>query len=550
MNQTTETGRLNLEWAMTLAAGLAGAGVRDVVISPGSRSTPLTLACLRQPALRCTVIVDERSAAWFALGRVRADGRPVALVCTSGTAVANWLPAVVEANHARLPLILLSADRPPELQQCGANQTIDQDAMFAAQTRAMHNPGTPFATFSPRWLVQLVAQAVAEARWPLPGPVHLNLPFREPLLPADTDYAIADIPPTPEMPTPIAIPDADTVARLAGSLQGRRGIIVCGGRIAAEGFAAAVTLLAERLACPILADPHSGLRFGPHPKTHLCTCHERWLRERLSAPELQPEWVLRFGDMPVTRTMQSYLAVCDEHYVSDPHGRWPDPMHRTRMLIPGNESLLCESLASHVTVAAPAAWSATFASAESGAISGAEDSPPPPQGELFAALCRSLPGGTQLFCGNSLPIRDLAAWSGCGSQVLHIHANRGASGIDGNIATAAGLADSAPTVAVIGDLTAQHDLGSLVLMRDRPLVVIVINNGGGGIFDLLPVAALAEFEFGWRTPQEVSFDHAARAFAIDFRRGITAREVVEVASSALAARTSLLIEFPLLRGTH
>lgn len=541
MNQVTETGRLNLEWATTLAAALAGAGVREAVISPGSRSTPLTLACLRQTALRCTVVVDERSAAWFALGRARADGRPVALVCTSGTAVANWLPAVVEANHARLPLILLSADRPPELQQCGANQTIDQDAMFAGQTRAMHNPGTPFATFSPRWLVQLVAQAVAEARWPLPGPVHLNLPFREPLLPTDTDYAIADIPPTPEMPTPIAIPDADAVARLAGSLEGRRGIIVCGGRIAAEGFAAAVTLLAERLACPILADPHSGLRFGPHPKTHLCTSHERWLRERISAPELQPAWVLRFGDMPVTRTMQSYLAVCDEHYVTDPHGRWPDPLHRTRMLIPGNESLLCEALASRVTAAAPAAWFAAFASAESGAISGA-DAPPPPQGELFAALCRSLPGGTQLFCGNSLPIRDLAAWSGCGPQTLHIHANRGASGIDGNIATAAGLADSAPTVAVIGDLTAQHDLGSLVLMRNRPFVVIVINNGGGGIFEHLPPARLPEFEAGWLTPQNLSFEDAAHAFGIAYQQTADPRDAAMRAVRTVSVGRPALIE--------
>lgn len=549
MNPTTETGELNLAWSMTLAAGLAGAGVRDVVISPGSRSTPLALACLRQSALRCTVIVDERSAAWFALGRARADGRPVALVCTSGTAVANWLPAVVEANHARLPLILLSADRPPELQQCGANQTIDQHTMFSGQTRAVHNPGAPFAAFSPRWLVQLVAQAVAEACWPLPGPVHINLPFREPLLPADADRVVFEAPPTPEVPapiaTPIATPDADAVARLAGRLEGRRGVIVCGGRIAAKGFANAVTQLAGRLGCPILADPHSGLRFGPHPQTHLCAAHERWLRKGIPGPELHPDWVLRFGDMPVTRALQAYLAICDEHYLIDPHGRWPDPLHRTRMLIPGDESLLCEALASSITTSAPATWVAAFGSAESNA-----DDSPPPLGELFAILCRSLPGGTQLFCGNSLPIRDLAAWSGCGAQALHIHANRGASGIDGNIATAAGLADSAPTVAVIGDLTAQHDLGSLVLMRDRPLVVIVINNGGGGIFEHLPPARLPEFESGWLTPQNVSFEAAARSFGIAYQLAASAGDAAVRAIGAVAGNAPALIEFICPRATR
>lgn len=541
MTDTTETGRLNLDWATTLAAGLAAAGVRDIVISPGSRSTPLTLAFLRQATLRCTVIVDERSAAWFALGRVRAEGRPVALIGTSGTAPANWLPAVIEANQSRLPLLLLSADRPPELQQCGANQTIDQQHLFAGQLRAFHAPGAPFAGFSRSWLQQLAAQAVAEARWPLAGPVHFNLAFREPLLPADPEVmpGTAMSAPPPEVFAPMFVPDPAGIARLADRLSGRAGVIVCGGGIQSDGFAAAVDALATALACPILADPHSGLRFDPHPRTHLCVAHERWLRDAGRRAELRPAWVLRFGEMPVTRTLQTYLADCTEHYLVTANGRWPDPLHSTRILLRGDERLVCEHLAANISAQAPASWMTGFRAAEAAA---AAEQPASAEGRLFSILCDTLPEGSQLFCGNSLPIRDLAAWSGSGNRRLTIHANRGASGIDGNIATAAGIAESTPTVAVIGDLTAQHDLGSLVLMRERPLVVIVINNGGGGIFDHLPPARLPEYETGWRTPQRLHFDHAAATFGLPYLATENPEAAAAAARDRLGTRSSLLIE--------
>lgn len=542
MTETIDSGRLNLEWAMTLAAGLAGAGVREVVISPGSRSTPLALACLRQRKLRCTVILDERSAAWFALGRVRADGRPVALVCTSGTAAANWLPAVVEANHSRLPLLLLTADRPPESQDCGANQTIDQAALFGDQVRARHAPGAPFAGFAHGWLLQLAAHAVSEACWPLPGPVHLNFAFREPLLPADPDKVKIPELPMPQAGVPLTTPDAASIAALAGHLAGRSGVIVVGGGITAPDFAEAAVALAARLDCPILADPHSSLRFGTHDKRHLCWRHERWLRDDARREAVRPEWVLRFGEMPVTRTLQVYLADCSEHHVVEAHGRWPDPLQRTRLLVRGDAQLVARALAAAVAAPAPAAWMQYFRAAESAA---ADCAPPLPEGELFATLCRSLPGGSQLFCGNSLPIRDLAAWSGAGDNALRIHANRGASGIDGNIATAAGIAESVPTVAVIGDLTAQHDLGSLVLMRERPLVVIVVNNGGGGIFDYLPPARLPEYETGWRTPQRLHFDHAAATFGLPYLATENSETAAAAARDCLGSRSSLLIELAL-----
>jgi 2-succinyl-5-enolpyruvyl-6-hydroxy-3-cyclohexene-1-carboxylate synthase len=536
----SDTGRLNLDWAAALIGGLAAAGVREAVISPGARSTPLTLACLRHPTLHSEVVLDERSAAWFALGRARATACPVVLVCTSGTAVANWLPAVIEANQSAVPLILLSADRPPELQGWGANQTIAQADLFAGQVRAQHAPGAPFDGFDRRWLQQLAARAVAESRWPLPGPVHLNLPFREPLLPAEptVNFDVSGAVPIDGAP-PRLLPDPGAVAALAGALSGRRGAIVCGGNIGDADAAGAIAALAARLDCPILADPHSGLRFGPHDKSRLCVAHEHWLRDPARRAALRPDWLLRFGDMPVTRALQAWLGDCEEHHLVEAGGRWPDALHRTRHLLRATPAEACAALGAAIVAPAPAGWLAAFRDADRAAA----EAEPSPTGALLASLCRQLPTGSRLFCGNSLPIRELAAWSGIGELSIGIHANRGASGIDGNIATAAGLAADAPTVAVVGDLTAQHDLGSLALLQRHPLVLVVVNNGGGGIFDFLPVAGLPEFERGWRTPQSLRFDAAAAAFGIPYWRSCNAAEAAAAAHQSLGSGQPLVLEF-------
>ncbi|MFC5302857.1 2-succinyl-5-enolpyruvyl-6-hydroxy-3-cyclohexene-1-carboxylic-acid synthase [Azospira restricta] len=540
-----DTGQLNLDWSAALIGGLADAGVREFVLSPGARSTPLTLAALRHPRLRCTVILDERAAAWFALGRVKADGAPVALVCTSGTAVANWLPAVVEANQAALPLVLLAADRPPELHGWGANQTIAQADLFAGQVRATHAPGAPFPGFAPDWLRQLAARAVADSRWPLPGPVQLNLAFREPLLPAAAHIAFPDAEPL-ACAAPTAQPDAAAVRVFAAALSTGRGAIVCGEGCAGDAdpaeFARAVTELAARLACPILAEPLSGLRFGAHDRTQVCHRHDLWLRDETRAAALRPDWVLRFGAFPVTRMLQRFVAGAATLLV-EPHGRWPDPLHRTQQLLRADPLAACRALFGGELVAADAGWLAAFAEAEAAAEGWLHARPQPPEAALFAGLCRALPAGTHFFCGNSLPIRDLAAYSGSGEKAIAFFANRGASGIDGNLATAAGLAASGPTVAVVGDLTAQHDLGSLALAAGRPLAVIVINNGGGGIFDLLPPAALPEFEAGWLTPQRLDFAHTAAAFGLAYRRCDDPAAAIDAAGAALAAGEPRLIEF-------
>jgi 2-succinyl-5-enolpyruvyl-6-hydroxy-3-cyclohexene-1-carboxylate synthase len=318
----SDQGCLNLRWALALLDGLVEGGMRHLVLSPGSRSTPLVLAAQRQPALTVTPILDERSAAFFALGAARASGRPVGLVCTSGSALAHWFPAVIEASESGIPLVLLSADRPPELRGWGANQTIDQNRFFGGHVRAFHDPGTPEdSPGAGKRMRTLGRRAAAESLGDWPGPVHLNLPFREPLVPG-VDCRVEVAATQPECVLP------DTLGRLgfahamghldrngwpglADRLSGR-GLICCGpGDWTADG-ADALWLLAARLGVPVLCDPLSGLRFGVGSE-HRLTRYDSLLRHPATAAALKPDWVLRFGRAPVSKTLLGWLAACSDH---------------------------------------------------------------------------------------------------------------------------------------------------------------------------------------------------------------------------------------------
>jgi 2-succinyl-5-enolpyruvyl-6-hydroxy-3-cyclohexene-1-carboxylate synthase len=533
----TDIGTLNFLWSQTLIAGFVVAGVRQAVISPGSRSTPLALAMLRQPGLSCHVAVDERSAAFFALGIAKASRRPVLLLATSGSAPANWLPAIVEASQAATPLIAISADRPPELQDCGANQTIDQVGLFGAHVRASHAPGAPFAEFDPAWLHRLAAQACEQATWPHPGPVHINQPFREPLLPAE------------ELPPPARhaairsgagpqVPDGGAIDALAGSMSGRPGLIVCGELPAQAGFAVAVTELAAKLACPILAEPLSGLRFGAHDRARVCVRYNAWLGSPDGAVGLHPEWILRFGNAPVTRKLQYYLdsAVPAVHAVVDPLPRWSDPARRVTHLLRADPLLACRALLAKNPAPAPGEWQDGFA---------AHEAVVPDAGNAWhiAPLVDELPAGYAVFIGNSMAIRQFDTHSGSADRELPLFANRGASGIDGNISTALGIAvEHGRVLALLGDLTCQHDLGGLALARGRDAIIVAVNNGGGGIFEQLPQAALPEFDLGWRTPQQLDFSHAAGAFGIAHARAAGVDELRRALRHAIAIGGPHLIE--------
>ena len=553
MNATNDTGLLNLRWAQALADGFAAAGLRHLVLSPGSRSTPLALAFLRHPTLRCHVILDERSAAFFALGLAKASrgNLHVALLCTSGSAPANWFPAVIEADQGATPLILLSADRPPEQIGWGANQTIDQHQLFGKHVRAFHAPGTPTENFSAQWLLHLAARAISDSTWPLAGPVHLNLPFREPLLPAappsEWPTSIATALKPINMAPPKHIPDADLIAATAAAMNGRPGVIVCGGGDYADGFAGAISALAKKLACPIFAEPLSNLRFGAHDRSHLCVRHESFLRVPALVTTNDVQWIMRFGDFPVTRSVQEWLAGSTQahHVVVTANSRWPDPQYRADTLVQADPLAVCQALLAATSIPAPASWLRTFMKAES-AVQRVADSYAKLEnfeGALISTLLAQLPDGHRLFCGNSMAIRELDTFSGSGNKALRVFGNRGASGIDGNLSTAIGIATAAgATVALVGDLTAQHDLTALAATKGVDIIIIVMNNGGGGLFDYLPQAALPEFERAWLTPQTIDFSAAARAFSVAYTQAPTLAAFACALESALARGGPTLIE--------
>ncbi|PWB49875.1 MAG: 2-succinyl-5-enolpyruvyl-6-hydroxy-3-cyclohexene-1-carboxylic-acid synthase [Nitrosomonadales bacterium] len=552
----TEQASENLIWAGNLIHSLAAGGVIHAVISPGSRSTPLALACLQHSNLNTWVQVDERSAAFFALGLAKACRQPVILVCTSGSAPANWYPAVIEADMGMVPLVLLSADRPAELRDCGANQSINQTHLFGGHVRAFHE--LPAADARPemlRYLRTLAARAADQCRWPLPGPVHVNVPLREPLVPATsagrssdrhvglkTDQQAESMAPAMVSHPRLSLPGAEADT-LAHALAGGKGLIVCGWGAHDPDFPEAVVALARKLACPLLADPLSGLRFGSHELDSVLCRYDAFLRRSSMQENLRPDWVLRFGAMPVSKILQQFLSAQSgiPHIVADAHGRWPDPLHQATRLVRADPAVLCRQLTAGIASAAPSSWLAAFQSEEQRAAGPSQENAP-----LEAAVVRAvvdlLPDGGTLFSGNSMAIRDLDAFSGSGAKSFQIIGNRGASGIDGNVSTALGLAAGSqrPVVALLGDLAFYHDMNGLLAARGLDVVLVVLNNGGGGIFEYLPQARLADFERAWLTPLGVDFSHAARMYGLGYQRVSAAAGFRAALAAALAGGAHLI----------
>ncbi len=505
-----------------LVAGLAINGVERVVVSPGARSTPLVLACMRHRGLRLHVLPDERSAAFFALGITKATGVPGAVIATSGTAPAHWYPAVIEADQDHQPLILLSADRPNELHGCGANQTVDQQRMFGTHARAyfdLSGPEGPEARA--RLAAAAGARAVAESRGPVPGPVQINVPLREPLVPD----------PLPDPPGAIGAPRVirdgrqvcdEAVAALAARLSGRRGIIVAGRLPRSVGLARAVTGLAQTLACPVFADPLSGLRFGRHDRGRLIRGYDLLLESVHGAGSPPAEWALILGEAPVSRALQRLVSGVREQIVVAPYSPWPDPERGATQVIQGDAAQVCERLARYSLESAEPSWMEGFEQAVSrlDALLGAEPGGLPVEAGILRALFDACPEGTQVFCANSMVIRDVDAFVPGHGREITLVGNRGASGIDGNVSTVLGMAAarSGPVVGVLGDLAFYHDMNGLLAAREVDATLILFNNGGGGIFSYLPQARLEGFERYWRTPVDLDFARAAALYGLGHER--------------------------------
>lgn len=532
--------------AETFVAALAAAGLRAVCIGPGSRSTPLTLACHRHPDVRTYLHVDERSAGFFALGMAMATARPVALLCTSGTAAAEFFPAIVEANLSQVPLLVLTADRPHELRHSGANQTVDQVKLYGDHVRWAVDMALPSADEPPvaqRNLHTMAARAYGIANGLRKGPVHLNFPFRKPLEPDEPQSA----PFTPYRTPAVAIERgilAPTTAQISAMVtlfdQHLRGLIVCGPNCPGGDFPAAVAELAAVTGYPLVADPLSGVRFGPHTaNAPLIAGYDSFLAGaavRTSKTHPVPrslQLVIRFGVVPTSKWLSAYLtAAAPEQYIHvRESGVWADDSHLVNCFMQVNEAGFCRRVAKDVAVSSPHIheankWTDAFLAAESASwrviddYLGAHFFDGAVVAEALDVMADALPAGANLVIGNSLPVRHLDQFARPRTAAIDVFGNRGASGIDGVTSTALGVAAGGdrPTVLITGDVSFVHDLNGLLAVNQhaiRNITIVLINNRGGGIFRRLPIAAHdPPFTELFLTPHDLQFAHAARFYGL------------------------------------
>ncbi len=552
------------DYVGAFVAALASAGVRHACIAPGSRSTPLAMMLQREPAIRVWMHLDERSAAYFGLGIAKALREPVALVCTSGTAAVNFAPAVAEAMYDHVPLVVLTADRPPELHDVGANQTIDQQRLYGTHVKSFTQMALPNA--APPAIGQVTAtarDAVATALAAPAGPVHLNCPFREPLIPAPGSPAFQEgaPPQAPDGTDAAAEPDAGLVERLARELVAvERGLIVCGPQDD-DTFAAAVAGLAEALGFPLLADPLSQVRCGRHDTSLVVDGYDAFLRDAAMATALSPQLVLRFGAAPVSKPLLTYLEANGDRRQIHAGVAPNDPALTGNENIAADAAAFCRALAAALPSPAAAhelagwaqAWLHTSERATAALLGRvAEESALSEPGAIVDVLS-ALPDRATLFAGNSMPVRDLDTCLTHSGPDVHFMANRGVSGIDGVMSTGLGVAavSHEPLVLVIGDLSFYHDMNGLLAAQryDMNVTIVLVNNDGGGIFSFLPQAAglttdgaQAGFETLFGTPHGLDFAPAAELYGLPYRHAETRDGFREAIAGSLAEPGVQIVE--------
>ena len=576
----------NAVWAGAFAEELAHAGVRDVCVAPGSRSTPLVLACARLGAFRMRVHLDERSAGFFALGVGKATGTPAAVITTSGTAAANLFPAVVEASQSESPLLVLTADRPHRLRDSDANQAIDQLRLFGLFVREFFEVA-PAEVGGPalRHLRTLAARAVASAVGLPAGPVHLNFPFEFPF----------DVPLEPQDDTPDGAPDGalveahpraargcagerpyirvrprrprldkgelDALAeRLAAS---RRPLLVVGPTPEPDRLRTAVVSFASAVGLPVLADPLSGVRYGPDGEACIYGAYDLFLREPRARSALAPDLVLRVGRSPISAALLDYLADAahEAHLLIDPSFRWKDHLAVASDVVRADAADTLTRLAERGRPARlDSDWCALWTRLERAASVALTDLlQSREEGERFEGMvaqqtlrAMNVPG--TLFVSSSMPIRDLDAFGGRHAVPLRVLGNRGASGIDGIVSTALGVAAGAgePVVALVGDIALLHDANGLLAARepDAQVVFVVVNNDGGGIFHFLPVRAHEpHFTRLFATPHGIEPERVAALYGLSYERA-EPETLAERVREAVTAGGTRLIEVRTDRETN
>lgn len=554
------TENINLIWASLLVEECIRNGSDTFFLAPGSRCTPLTLAVARHPEAKSILHFDERGLGFAALGFARATGRPGVVICTSGTAVSNLTPSVVEASMDALPMLLLTADRPFELRECGANQSIPQIQAFAGYVNWSMDLSTPDSSISPETVLTTVSRAFQSLR---KGPVHLNCPFREPLAtqPDRTDseaYLISlhewsrgRNPYTSVYPS-VAQPDEINLFGLKELLGENPKVLIIAGGGCSEAEALAIEQLGELQSWPIISDICSGLHFGP--RRHFLVRHVDALVGDFGFPDdLRPDHVLQFGCRFLSKGLQRALQTHPPKnwiQVTGREGRF-DPLHRVSHRFIAESDRFCLFWhQEHLPPTTPE-WKQAWISADTVVekvykeqLDNADTLSEP---AVARAVTRMLPNLQGLVLGASMPIRDVNQFAAPNIHQIHVASNRGASGIDGTLATAVGFARGLNqcTTVLLGDLASLHDLNSLALVSKSrvPLIVIILNNRGGGIFHFLPVNDFSEeFETFFGTPHEWDFEHAAGQFDLPYARITEPDEFVAAYKEALETQKSCIIE--------
>jgi 2-succinyl-5-enolpyruvyl-6-hydroxy-3-cyclohexene-1-carboxylate synthase len=514
----------NALWASVLVETLVRTGVRRAVISPGSRSTPVTLALARNPAIKTVAVLDERSAAFFALGMAKASGVPVVLVCTSGTAGANYFPAVIEAHEGGVPLIVITADRPPEMRDCASGQTIDQQKLFGSYVGFYHELALPQATESRlRYLRQVVLHACGRTLAPVRGPVHLNAPFRDPLVPPEDGSGVVEV--TIDWKRFFAhvgvAPQAERAAGLPELASVDRGIIVVGNESFGSSLPSVVGELARKLGWPVITDGLSELRNHAARVPNVVSTADLILRNPNLAERLAPEAVVCVGGWPTSKVLRAWLEEVDPAIwmFSERLGD-RDALHGRTRHGAGLRTFVEEmpdSGAPRTTYAQ--LWADGEAKARAALDAQLASMSERFEGKAAWLLARHLPPDTTLFVANSMPVRDVEYFWPPNDRRARLFCNRGANGIDGTLSTAMGVAQASggPSVLLTGDLALLHDTNGFLLTPKLrgSLTIVLINNNGGGIFGHLPVAkAGAAFEEFFATPQHVHFGSLMAAYGV------------------------------------
>ena len=557
---------INYLWSSLIIEELVRSGVEYFCIAPGSRSAPLTVAVARHPKARHFIHYDERGLAFHALGYASAHKKPVVLICTSGTAGANFYPAIIEASKKKLPLIVLTADRPPELRSTGAVQTIDQVGLFGKYVKFQVDMPCPDVKIKPEFVLTTIDQAVYQAMRNPSGVVHLNCMFRDPLAPVKTgenfnaytqsidSWIKGNQPYTQYLNVGEGFKPSPTVnvKVVAQHIEGMKNGLIVVGKIGGEDAQNAVTAFAGKLGWPVFADASSGLRFGKQDDQIIHYFDQILLSPKV-VKNLKFDGIVhlggrmtskRFYDFAGNLTLKDYVMVLN-------HPLRNDPQHQVSLRVESSVAAFCEAVGKNIKSRKPSK-ALRFLSKANRMVDGAIEEHLSVGDKLCEPrvarmIFQQIPRGSGLFLANSMPVREMDFYGDFKGHPVLVHGNRGASGIDGNIASAAGLsvALDKPVTALIGDLALLHDLNSLAMTKTlkHPLVIVVVNNDGGAIFSFLPIADSKDvFEKFFGTPHGLSFEGVAYMFGLSYAKTDSAKAFSQAYQDAFKRKNSMIIE--------